>query len=102
MATPRLLFTVTDRFEIRGRGVILTPGVPVEHARPGLEVEIVRPDGARRRVTCYPEIFVHFLTLEAEERWRCGPRPIYVTGLTPEDVPLGAEVYAVDDAPTPG
>lgn len=87
----RHLFTVEDRFVIRQRGMIITPGVvpqAEELFRVGDPLELRRPDGTSLRVTLAgftfaipgPKNEVYFI-LPAE--------------VTKSEVPVGSEVWSV-------
>lgn len=92
----RLLFTVTDRFLIQGRGVVLCPGVPVEESGRTLAVRIERPDGSSFVTDAWPEHLSGFATLDAARRWAAGPRAVCVRAEAAADVPVGSQVWAVD------
>jgi hypothetical protein len=89
---PRCLFIVTDTFLIRGRGIVLIPGiVPIgqERFHVGDPVRLKRPDGSDvRRVISGIEL--PYLNPS-------GGASILVKDLTKEDVPIGTEVWSVDD-----
>jgi len=88
---PRRLFTVTDTFLIRARGVVLVPGIVPEgdeRFRIGDPLLLKRPDG---------------LTIEMAigglEMFTCTTNPdipVLLKGLGKEDVPVGTEVWSVD------
>ncbi len=88
----RLLFVVEDCFRIRGRGLVLLPGVPGPGDRTSGRVAIERPDGSRVEATASPESFDGYTSAEAVKRWMEGPWPICVD-LPPDDVPLGSKVW---------
>lgn len=92
----RLLFTVTDRFAIQGRGVVLCPGVPIEGVRASFAVRIERPDGTSVTSRAFPEHASGFSSVEAAERFARGPRAVCVTGVAADDVPRGSRVWAVE------
>jgi hypothetical protein len=87
----RLLFTVTDRFYLPGRGVIPFPGiVPVEDERfrRGDSLLLKRPDGS--------EIQARIGGFELPN-----PNPglvvvVNLLELTKDDVPIGTQVWSVD------
>ncbi len=87
-----VLFTVTDRFEITGRGVVLLPGIPSERRLPS-ELRIVRPDGSDVRARAGVEFVSGFRTIEAATRWSQGPRAICAFGIAAADVPVGSVVH---------
>jgi len=88
--TPRRLFTVSDTFMIRGRGLVLAPGtVPVggERFRAGDPLLLKRPDGTEVQTT--------ISSLEI-----MNPNPnhevvVLLKELTKDDVPIGTEVWSV-------
>jgi hypothetical protein len=92
----RLLFTVTDRFYIAGRGVIPVPGiVPAtnERFRPGDPLLLKRPDGS--------EIYTRIAGIEMPNP---NPGPVVLVTLlelTKDDVPVGTQVWSVDAGATP-
>lgn len=90
---PRLLFTVTDRFLIRGRGVVVFPGIATTDTAPikiGDPILLKRPDGTTlpwtiggiEMISGSPKLF--------EVRREM---PILLTGLDKEDVPVGTEIW---------
>ena len=85
----RLIFTVTETFTIRGRGVVLLPGiVPVgkERFKIGDSLLLKRPSGEETQVTIGGlDLFGHIPEF-----------PVLVRGLSKEEVPLGTEVWSVD------
>lgn len=87
----RRILTVSETFTIRGRGVVLLPGlVPIgdERFRIGDALVLKRPDGDDGTV------LIGGLDLTS------GPDlPVLLTGLMKEDVPIGTEVWSVDDSP---
>ncbi len=93
----RCLFVVEDAFFIKGRGVVPLPGlVPQgeERFRVGDPIAIVRPDGTRLEWTIGGFEMIH--------RAPSTPRndvPILLRGLNKEDVPVGSEVWSVDEQP---
>jgi hypothetical protein len=85
----RRVFNVADTFTIRGRGVVLLPGLtPIndERFRVGDPLLLKRPDG------------VEFCAwISGIELFSGTPEvPVLLNGLTKEDVPLGTEVWSVD------
>src|SRR5687767_463766 len=92
----RRLFNVADLFTIRGRGIVLLPGiVPINDERfgPGDPLLLKRPDGT--------ELKARIKWLEWRGKWvgePPNPRPysVLLEGLTAEDVPQGTEVWSVD------
>jgi hypothetical protein len=85
----RKLLTVEDTFRIEGRGVIVTPKIPVDGYRGPLSCTVClrRPDGTERNASAAFDIpFVH----------PPPPAPYYVcflVSLTKEDVPVGTEIW---------
>lgn len=89
------LFTVEDRFQIRGRGCVLVPGLSTETGSPvvrvGDAIQLRTPDG---RV-----IDTHIRGVEMINYRRKPERitaPILLPpNLSAEDVPVGTEVFLV-------
>ena len=90
---PTFLFTVEDVFEISGRGVIPTPGVPIsiQGIRNGLTVELRRPDGTKLETVVADIVMVSPYDPER-------PIPIGLRGITKQDVPIGTEIWMGDEA----
>src|SRR5689334_20273350 len=92
----RLLFTVTDRFYIAGRGLIPVPGiVPAanERFRVGDPLLLKRPDGS--------EISSRIGGIEMPNP---NPGPVIVFNLPElkkDDVPVGTQVWSVNAGTTP-
>jgi hypothetical protein len=90
----RRLFTVTNRFNVKGRGVVLLPGLkPIDEKRfqVGDAIRLKRPDGV--------ELTVPIAGLELPH-----PNPKYeclvlLHELDQEDVPIGTEVWSVEEEP---
>ena len=85
----RRVFNVADTFTIRGRGVVLLPGLtPIndERFRVGDPLLLKRPDGTELG-TWIGRIELFSGTPEV---------PVLLKGLSKEDVPLGTEVWSVD------
>lgn len=85
----RRMFNVADTFTIRGRGVVLQPGLnPIndERFRMGDPLLLKRPDGTELG-TWISGIELFSGTPEV---------PVLLSGLSKEDVPLGTEVWSVD------
>jgi hypothetical protein len=84
----RKVFTVSETFTIRGRGVVLLPGlVPIgeERFRIGDSLLLKPPTGEDTHVV------IGGLDLCT------GPDvPVLLKGLTKDDVPVGTEVWSVD------
>jgi hypothetical protein len=86
----RRLFTVTDTFNVTGRGIVLAPGLmPIgdERFRIGDPILLRRPDGM--------EIATHIDGLELPH-----PNPKYevlilIKELVKDDVPIGTEVWSL-------
>jgi len=84
----KLLFTVTDHFDVQGLGVVVAPGIgPEERLLRGDPLDIRRPDGSSLRT--------HVAGLESLAQRALGTTPILFP-LTKADLPLGAEVWSVD------
>ncbi len=83
----RRLFTVEDTFTIRGRGIILAPGIVPEgdeRFRIGDALRLRRPDGSEVEATIDG---IDFFNVPH------GTYPIVVK-LSKSDVPLGTEVWS--------
>jgi len=80
----RLLFKVEDVFQVRDRGVVLTPGLAErdEYTQLGDEVELRRPDGSTVRAQ-----------IVAFELPSTGTRAILLEKIRKDDVPVGTEVW---------
>lgn len=94
-APTRPLFTVEDAFTIRGRGVILVPGIaprPGERPRVGDPVVLHRPDGSRLEAEIGGLELLHTSPDRPEI-------PILIRGLSRADVPIGTQVRPI--APRP-
>ena len=93
---PTFLFIVDDVFEIPGRYVIPTPGVPVSirGIRNGLPIELRRPDGTtlQSEIGSIPIIAPYDLKR---------PTQIALRGITKQDLPVGTEIWMNDDSPMP-
>src|SRR5262245_1729904 len=92
----RILFTVEDRFLIRGRGLILVPGLPArsgDQFRAGDSIVLNRPDGSRLPWTigALEMIFEQPVRPPSERNVA-----ILLLGLGKDDVPVGTEVWTVD------
>ena len=90
---PRRLFTVTDVYLIRGRGLVVLPGiVPIgeERFRIGELLLLKRPDGSEIEATIGGlEMFTDTTRPDI---------PVMLRGLGKEDVPIGTEVWSLDRA----
>ena len=86
---PRRVFTVADTFTIRGRGVVLLPGLlPIEDERfrIGDVLLLKRTDGTEKRVT-----------ISGLDLFSGTPEvPVLLDGLEKSDVPVGTEVWSID------
>jgi hypothetical protein len=86
-------FTVEDRFLIRGRGLILVPGLPVgceSRYRIGDPIVLQRPDGTRLAWAIGGlEIWSSKTPLRPPREWTV---PILLMGLEKADVPIGTVV----------
>jgi hypothetical protein len=85
-------FVVEDSFCIKGRGLILVPGIvarPEERFRIGDPIEGRRPDG-----TIVPS------RIDGMERFTPplpdSAQPILLKNLGKDDVPVGTEIWSVD------
>ena len=97
------LFSVEDRFSIEGRGTVLAPGIPR-----GRDFPAVR-DGAKIQLR-KPDLTVVDTYIKAIEMIRYRPdvppekrtTPILLPrDLHKFDIPIGTEVYLVDDEDKP-
>jgi len=89
----RLLFTVADRFLIRGRGLVVVPGIPTSYADRfpvGDVILLKRPDGSTLEWTI-GGIEMSIVNRHPYESSR--EVPILLTGLGKEDVPVGTEIW---------
>jgi hypothetical protein len=87
---PRRLFTVSDTFFIRGRGLVPVSGIiPVgdERFRAGDPLLLKRPDGSEVRTTIG--------CLEILDPNPTNQVVVLLKGLSKEDVPVGTEVWSV-------
>jgi len=95
-----ILFAVEDRFLVRGRGLILVPGLPpgsADRFRAGDPILLKRPDGSHLPWT------IGALELLIEQPFRPPLErhvPILRLGLGKDEVPVGTEVWAGE--PNPG
>jgi translation elongation factor EF-Tu-like GTPase len=96
MGMARRLIVVEDRFVIKGRGVVVLPGIVPEEderIRVGDQVEIRRPDGSLLGWSIGGiEIFSTPMA-RPRESW---DYPILLIGLEKDDVPVGSEIWSVD------
>jgi|SRR5580692_11353064 hypothetical protein len=93
MATARCLFVVSDTFAIKGRGLVLIPGIKPEgdeRFRVGDIVELRKPDKAIARVKISG---IEMLYPPPPN----GGLPIMLKDMTEKnDVPLGTEVWSIE------
>jgi len=96
------LFSVEDRFSIRGRGTVLAPGIPRN-----LNLPTIR-DGAKIQLR-KPDLTIVYTFIKAIEMIRYRPEvppekrtiPILLPkDIHKFDVPIGTEVYLVEDEET--
>ena len=83
------LLTVSDAFEIEGRGVIVAPGPLVQDYQgpPEIDVELVRPDGTRLEARLI--LAIPFADpLPAERRYGA-----IFPNLEKDAVPAGTEIF---------
>jgi hypothetical protein len=93
--TERQLITVTDVFEIAGRGIFAAPAVPYalidsgpgERLRPGDQLELRRPDGSVARVK--------LCSLEWPSPSKGGLILNLGASITKADIPVGTEIWRV-------
>jgi hypothetical protein len=92
----RHLFTVTEVFTVKGRGICLCPGLSLSDYRamkPGDEVELRAPGSPARRVTIQALVYppsVIYVDKVPPERTSFVMLP---PGLQAADVPAGTEVW---------
>lgn len=88
----RFLFVVEDTFAIKGRGLVLVPGITPhedEIFRVGDPLRLIRPDGSELRTAIGGlEMFTKPVLQAAI--------PVLLRGVTKEEVPVGSEVWSVD------
>ena len=89
-----LLIKVEDVFEIRGRGLILTPFIPIENELPkSAAVLLIRPDGSELEAQADFEVpFYRFINVEDYAK----RRPAYeivLRGAAKAEVPVGTQVW---------
>jgi hypothetical protein len=91
----RRLFTVSDTFLIRGRGLVPVPGLPIseERFRAGDPLLLKRPDGTELRTTIG--------SLEILDPNPTNQVVVLLKELVKEDVPIGTEVWSVDGEKAP-
>jgi hypothetical protein len=88
-----MLFVVEDTFFIKGRGLVLAPGITPrgdERLRVGDPLLFKRPDGSELR-TAIGELEMFMCS-------RVDRMPILLLELGKADVPVGSEVWSVDRA----
>ncbi len=87
----RHLFTVEDAFTIRGRGLILVPGIVPEgdeRFRVGDRISLRKPDGSSTDA--------QIGGLELFASYALGKIPVILIAMKKEDVPIGTEVWSSD------
>jgi len=87
-----LLFTVSDRFTIQGRGIVPLPelkSIGNEHFRVGDQLRLRRPDGTEDLVP------IVGLDLLKPLNGRCQP-VVMLLGKEKDSVPIGTEVWSID------
>jgi hypothetical protein len=90
-ATHAFLFTVSDRFVIEGRGLILAPGIPdaATHVRKGETLVFKLPAGKVFESSGWDIEMIGY----RPGGQRLHATPILLRGVHPFDVPLGTEVF---------
>jgi hypothetical protein len=99
LVKPRLLFTVEHAFEVKGRGLVLTPGICPkgdEKFRKGDRVELRKP-ASQSHDQDHRTFIVSIDSLELPS-----PNPSLsllplFSDLRSHDVPIGTEVWSVHD-----
>lgn len=91
------LFTVTDRFQIEGRGCVLVPGVSCEVGDPvvrlGHRIRLRTPGGAELDTTVRGIEHIRYAKMPEKITF-----PILLPeDLTKEDIPVGTEVLLLED-----
>jgi hypothetical protein len=90
----RLLFVVQDTFTIKEQGLILHPGlIPEreEHFRIGDPILLRRPDGTALKWQIDGLGLIHTPK-------PCNEVPVFLKGLSKDDVPAGTECWTIDAA----
>lgn len=106
-STPKRLFVVEDAFTIKGRGIILLPGVRIDEHGPfaaedvifkiGDKVELRRPDGSILRTEIVGSEFLSVARLQGNPPQQ--PRHVAIRFALPldrSDVPDGTEVWIAE------
>jgi hypothetical protein len=88
------LIKVEDVFEIKERGLILAPSIPVENLLPkSAVVSIILPDGSEHEAQADFEVpFIRYSNVEDYSK----RQPAYVIllkGLIKAEVPIGTEIW---------
>jgi hypothetical protein len=94
----RLVFTIVDVFEIAGRGVVISPGVPVgfgEKIGEGTPLLMKRPDGTitDARVAALGRTACGGLAPEEPNSGYFSSAILLTAGPRKEDLPPGTEVW---------
>ena len=90
----KLLFTVEDAFDIKDRGVVLTPGYLIDSIQLGNgdSVKLIRPDGTEIIGQIKGIEFPSYPIDSPRENPRAG---VMIAGFSEKDVPIGTEVWSV-------
>lgn len=84
----RLLLTVEGAIDVRGRGVVLSPSLPADEARPTpFPVEIHRPDATVRRASASAQ--VPFVDPTPQEQ----RATLTLIDVSKSEIPIGSKVW---------
>jgi hypothetical protein len=92
------LFTVTDRFQIEGRGCVLIPGVSCEPGDPvvrlGHRIRLRTPSGAELDTTVRGIEHIRYAKMPEKITF-----PVLLPeNLTKDDIPAGTEVLLLEES----
>src|SRR5262245_48617201 len=91
------LFTITDRFQIEGRGCILAPGLPTEPHSPkvpaGARIRLRRPDGSETDTVIKG---IELISYRKRPEKLCLPI-LLPKSIAKEEVPVGTEVLLLEE-----
>ena len=91
------LFTVTDRFQIEGRGCVLVPGLPCEHGDPvvrlGHRIRLRLPGGTELDTTVRGIEDIRYIKKPDRTTF-----PVLLPEeITKDDVPVGTQVLLLEE-----